>query len=203
MCQDGWMLDPTNKDGILNIDTTTAKGVIGGGVEVDEGGEGGVGIEGEGDDSGLSSSTTTTTFGDIGVYTGGTSTPTLSLRDVLHGFGSSDFLNTTTTSGDSGGGGGGYAKRLLSRAVTLVGDSVDRVWRSDATLALANEPDTLASGEAGEADRARRCNIGVMELRLGTYVVFTLRDVAAGEELLWDYGVDYDRSHYSTDETYY
>ena len=28
--------------------------------------------------------------------------------------------------------------------------------------------------------------------------VYTLRDVRAGEELLWDYGASYDRSHYST-----
>jgi SET domain-containing protein len=28
--------------------------------------------------------------------------------------------------------------------------------------------------------------------------VYTLRDVRAGEELLWDYGASYDRSRYST-----
>lgn len=37
---------------------------------------------------------------------------------------------------------------------------------------------------------------GVTELGTGTQVVHTLRDVRGGEELLWDYGMSYDRSHY-------
>jgi hypothetical protein len=37
----------------------------------------------------------------------------------------------------------------------------------------------------------------VTELGTGVQTVHTLRDVAAGEELLWDYGASYNRSHYA------
>ena len=176
MCRDGWMLDPTNSDGVLNVgddDDDDGDGDGGGARITDEN----IGRSESVTDDGIHE----TLVDDFGVYTGGTSTPMLSLRDVLHGPG------ITTTINDSGGG------RSLQPAHRRV---VKNTWRSDATLALANEPDTLTSSAAGDRDRASRANIGVMELRTGTHVVFTLRDVPAGEELLWDYSEDYDRTHY-------
>ena len=71
---------------------------------------------------------------------------------------------------------GGFGLRCLTR---------------DATIALCNEPRGLHAGE-----REAGANVGVRELRTGTQVVYTLRDVAEGEELLWDYGESYNREHY-------
>ena len=68
---------------------------------------------------------------------------------------------------------------------------------ADATFSLANEPDG-ADDAAGDLLRERRANIAVREGETGVQTVYTLRDVCAGEELLWDYGASYDRSHYST-----
>jgi len=63
----------------------------------------------------------------------------------------------------------------------------------DATMALCNEPGDV---NLDSAARARAANVGVQELATGTQVVFTLRDIAEGEELLWDYGESYNREHY-------
>ena len=69
-----------------------------------------------------------------------------------------------------------------------------RVWlgplAADATLALTNEP-------PGDAEARRRgINCILREVRLGVFEMVTLRDVDMGEELLWDYGPSYNRSHY-------
>lgn len=79
--------------------------------------------------------------------------------------------------------------------VSLFG-AMPGLFYADATLALANEPDSV-EGQAEELDRAQRANIGITELDTGNQVVHTLKDITAGEELLWDYGSSYDRSHYA------
>ena len=63
----------------------------------------------------------------------------------------------------------------------------------DATMELCNEPGDV---NLDSASRAEAANVGVQELATGTQVVFTLRDIAEGEELLWDYGESYNREHY-------
>jgi hypothetical protein len=63
----------------------------------------------------------------------------------------------------------------------------------DATMALCNEPGDV---DLDSVARALAANVGVQELATGTQVVFTLRDIAEGEELLWDYGESYNREHY-------
>ena len=70
---------------------------------------------------------------------------------------------------------------------------------ADATFCLANEPDG-GDDAAGDLARERRANIAVREGETGVQAVYTLRDVRAGEELLWDYGGSYDRSHYRRGE---
>ena len=102
--------------------------------------------------------------------------------------------------------------RIVPPTVSLfVPHGLREVWRSlflpkdrrgfrvvaDATFSLANEPDG-ADDAAGDLLRERRANIAVREGEAGVQTVYTLRDVCAGEELLWDYGASYDRSHYST-----
>lgn len=103
--------------------------------------------------------------------------------------------------------------RIVPPTVSLfVPHGLREVWRSlcvavksergfrvvaDATFSLANEPDG-ADDAAGDLRRERRANIAVREGEAGVQTVYTLRDVRAGEELLWDYGASYDRSHYST-----
>ena len=102
--------------------------------------------------------------------------------------------------------------RIVPPTVSLfVPHGLREVWRSlflpkdargfrvvaDATFSLANEPDG-ADDAAGDLLRERRANIAVREGETGVQTVYTLRDVCAGEELLWDYGASYDRSHYST-----
>ena len=66
---------------------------------------------------------------------------------------------------------------------------------ADATFCLANEPDG-PNDEEGDLLRERKANIAVCEGGVGWQAVYTLRDVRAGEELLWDYGANYNREHY-------
>ena len=173
------MIDPTNADGVLGVGLgAVGVGAVGVGVGGGAGGE-----EDSGNDSGEDGGEDAA-FGVYGAYMGGTSTPTTSLMD-----------------------GGGMAGKTMEKMGMGRGGVVGKVWDAilkviggpltcDATLALANEPSSDEWGDAGDRDRKRRANIGVTELSTGTQVVFTLRDVKAGDELLWDYGVDYNRSHY-------
>ena len=85
---------------------------------------------------------------------------------------------------------GDYREGTATPTVSLFGGFGMRCLTRDATFALCNEP----GGGAGE--RELGANVGVRELRTGTQVVYTLRDVAEGEELLWDFGESYNREHY-------
>mmetsp|Transcript_4470 Transcript_4470/g.16767 ORF Transcript_4470/g.16767 Transcript_4470/m.16767 type:complete len:309 (-) Transcript_4470:150-1076(-) len=86
---------------------------------------------------------------------------------------------------------GTYREGTATPTVSLFGGFGLRCLTRDATIALCNEPRGLHAGE-----REAGANVGVRELRTGTQVVYTLRDVAEGEELLWDYGESYNREHY-------